>query len=152
MILCEPPQSSSVGAREGCAWGRRALRIPRDLVPDLVPKYMVTVGTRWDLLGLAAAPLCQRVPTSPNSHKHNQDSNSLGGTRLLQARGLSGPISSVKSGHNCLRAGSGCGGKPQLRGHADALLQHVSSPCCSKAAATIAQLGGSPVCGVCAAG
>lgn len=50
-------------------------------MPDLVPKYLVTVGTRWYLLGLAVAPLYQRVPTSPNSHKHNQDSNSLGGTK-----------------------------------------------------------------------
>jgi hypothetical protein len=58
---------------------RGGCRAP-DLVPDLVPKYMVTVGTRWYLLGLAAAPLYQRVPTSPNSHKHFQDSNSLGGT------------------------------------------------------------------------
>jgi len=49
------------------------------LVPDLVPKYMVTVGTRWYLLGLAAAPPYQRVPIVTNSH--NQDSNSLGGTR-----------------------------------------------------------------------
>jgi len=32
---------------------------PLDLVPDLVPKYLVTVGTRWYLLGLAAAPLYQ---------------------------------------------------------------------------------------------
>lgn len=56
-------------------------------MPDLVPKYMVTVGTRWYLLGLAAAPLYQRVPTSPNSHKHNQDSNSLGGTIDLQLSG-----------------------------------------------------------------
>ncbi len=53
-----------------------------DLVPDLVPKYMVTVDTRWYLLGLAAAPLYQRVPTSPNSHKHFQDSNSLGAPHL----------------------------------------------------------------------
>jgi hypothetical protein len=57
-----------------------------DLVPDLVPKYMVTVDTRWYLLGLAAAPLYQRVPTSPNSHKHFQDSNSLGGTIKPQVR------------------------------------------------------------------
>jgi len=58
-----------------------------DLVPDLVPKYMVTVGTRWDLLGLTAAPLYQRVPIVTNSHKHNQDSNSLGGTIKPQVRG-----------------------------------------------------------------
>jgi hypothetical protein len=56
------------------------IRAP-DLVPDLSPKYMGTVGTRWYLLGLAAAPLYQRVPTVTNSHKHNQDSNSLGGTK-----------------------------------------------------------------------
>jgi len=55
-------------------------------VPDLVPKYMVTVGTRWYLLGLTAAPLYQRVPTVTNSHKHNQDSNSLGGTKETAAR------------------------------------------------------------------
>jgi len=30
--------------------------------PGLVPKYMVTVGTRWYLLGLTAAPPYQRVP------------------------------------------------------------------------------------------
>ena len=86
-----------------------------DLVPDLVPKYMVTVGTRWYLLGLAAALPYQRVPTSPNSHKHNQDSNSLGGTIKPQVRSLSGPISRVKSGHKCLAAQSGCGVKAQLR-------------------------------------
>ncbi|MDZ4178701.1 MAG: hypothetical protein U1E29_05660, partial [Coriobacteriia bacterium] len=66
--------------------------------PDLVPKYMVTVGTRWYLLGLAAAPLYQRVPSSPNSHKHNQDSNSLGGTTFPQATGLKFPVACVKSG------------------------------------------------------
>jgi len=65
--------------RSNAARGRA--RGPPDLVPDLVPKYMVTVGTRWDLLGLTAALPYQRVPTSPNSHKHNQDSNSLGGTK-----------------------------------------------------------------------
>jgi len=43
-----------------------AAAAPPDLSPDLSPKYMVTVGTRWYLLGLAAAPLDQRVPTSPN--------------------------------------------------------------------------------------
>ena len=69
-----------------------------DLVPDLVPKYMVTVGTRWYPLGLAAAPLYQRVPTSPNSHKHNQDSNSLGGTKFSQVRGLKFPVACLKSG------------------------------------------------------
>jgi hypothetical protein len=53
---------------------------------------MVTVGTRWYLLGLAAAPLYQRVPTSPNSHKHFQDSNSLGGTIKPQVRGLKFPV------------------------------------------------------------
>jgi hypothetical protein len=37
-----------------------------DLVPDLVPVYMVTVGTRWYLLGLTAAQQYQRAPTSPN--------------------------------------------------------------------------------------
>ena len=40
-----------------------------DLVPDLVPKYLVTVGTRWYLLGLAAAPLYQRVPTRAMSRQ-----------------------------------------------------------------------------------
>jgi transposase InsO family protein len=62
---------------------------PSDLLPDLLPKYLVTVGTRWYLLGLAAALLYQRVPTGPNSHKHNQDSNSLGGTIKPQGKGLS---------------------------------------------------------------
>ena len=57
--------------------------VPSELLPDLLPKYLVLVGTRWDLLGLAAAPLYQRVPTSPNSHKHFRDSNSLGGTRFF---------------------------------------------------------------------
>ena len=71
-----------------------------DLVPDLVPKYMVTVSTRWDLLGLAAAPLYQRVPTSPNSHKHNQDSNSLGGTRFYVSRSVQ------TGGFTCLCEGS----------------------------------------------
>ena len=55
------------------------------LVPDLVPKYLVTVGTRWYLLGLAAALEYQRVPSSPNSHKHYRDSNSLGGTNRSAA-------------------------------------------------------------------
>jgi len=59
---------------------------------------MVTVGTRWYLLGLAAAPLYQRVPTSPNSHKHNQDSNSLGGTIKPQVKGLKFPVACLKSG------------------------------------------------------
>ena len=62
----------------------RSVRYPSDLSPDLSPKYLVTVGTRWCLLGLAAAPLYQ---TSPNSHKHNQDSNSLGGTTKPQVSG-----------------------------------------------------------------
>ena len=53
---------------------------------------MVTVGTRWYLLGLTAAPPYQRVPTSPNQHKHNQVSNSLGGTTKPQVRGLFRPI------------------------------------------------------------
>ena len=44
---------------------------PPDLLPDLLPKYMVIVGARWYLLGLAAALEYQRVPTSPNSHKVN---------------------------------------------------------------------------------
>ena len=65
-----------------------------DLVPDLVPKYMVTIGTRWYLLGLAAALLYHRVPIVTNSHKHNQDSNSLGGTTFSQVTDLSSPISS----------------------------------------------------------
>ena len=59
---------------------------------------MVTVGTRWYLLGLAAAPLYQRVPTSPNSHKHFQDSNSLGGTTFSQVRGLKFPVVCLESG------------------------------------------------------
>ena len=61
-----------------------------ELSPDLSPKYLVTVGTRWYLLGLAAAPLYQRVPTSPNSHKHYRDSNSLGGTRTHQRPAYAG--------------------------------------------------------------
>ena len=69
-----------------------------DLSPDLSPKYMVTVGTRWYLLGLAAAPLYQRVPTSPNSHKHFQDSNSLGGTTKPQVTGLKFPVVCLESG------------------------------------------------------
>ena len=85
---------------------RRPLSVPK-LLPDLLPKYLVTVGTRWYLLGLAAAPLYQRVPTSPNSHKHFQDSNSLGGTTKPQVRGLTSPISSAKSGYKCLRAEGG---------------------------------------------
>ena len=67
-------------------------------MPDLVPKYMVTVGTRWYLLGLTAAPLYQRVPTSPNSHKHFQDSNSLGGTTKPQVTGLKFPVVCLESG------------------------------------------------------
>jgi hypothetical protein len=61
-------------------WRGLTAEKPDDLLPDLVPKYMVTVGTRWYLLGLTAAPPYQRVPIVTNSHKHNQDSNSLGGT------------------------------------------------------------------------
>src|SRR5665648_744843 len=79
-VLCLPEAKSKPdGKRLGVAdtpW----LELCHDLVPDLVPKYLVTVGTRWYLLGVTAAPLYQRVPTSTNSHKHNQDSNSLGGT------------------------------------------------------------------------
>ena len=101
-----------------------------DLVPDLVPKYVVTVGTRWYLLGLAAAPLYQRVPTSPNSHKHNQDSNSLGGTIKPQVTGLSSPISSANSGYKCLWAEGGCEVKAQLRGGVDARAWLRSTPCC----------------------
>jgi len=71
-----------------------------DFVPDLVPKYMVTIGTRWYLLGLAAAPPYQRVPIVTNSHKHNQDSNSLGGTIEPQVRGLRFPVACLKSGDN----------------------------------------------------
>ena len=98
-----------------------------DPAPDLLPKYLVLVGTRWYLLGLAAAPLYQRVPTRPNSHKHFQDSNSLGGTRKPEVRGLSSPISSVKSGYKCLRAESGSGVKAQVRGCVDALMRPRSS-------------------------
>ena len=105
-----------------------------DLVPDLVPKYMVTIGTRWYLLGLAAAPLYQRVPTSPNSHKHNQDSNSLGGTTFSQVRGLSSPISSVNSGYKCLWAEGWRGVKAQLRGGVDAFMRPNSSPLCVESA------------------
>ena len=70
-----------------------------DLLPDLLPKYMVTVGTRWYLLGLAAAPLYQRVPIVTNSHKHNQDSNSLGGTIKPQVRGRVLPDFEREIGH-----------------------------------------------------
>jgi hypothetical protein len=101
-----------------------------DLSPDLSPKYMVLVGTRWYLLGLAAAPLYQRVPRSPNSHKHNQDSNSLGGTIKPQVTGLSSPISRVESGYKCLVAESECGVKAQLGGGVDAFVRPNSSPCC----------------------
>ena len=53
-----------------------------DLVPDLVPVYMVTVGTRWYILGRTAAQPYQLVPTSTNEHKHYYDSNFLGGTTI----------------------------------------------------------------------
>jgi hypothetical protein len=68
------------------------------LSPDLSPKYLVTVGTRWYLLGLTAALEYQRVPSSPNSHKHYRDSNSLGGTTFSQVRDLIVPESCSKSG------------------------------------------------------
>jgi hypothetical protein len=119
------------------------------LVPDLVPKYLVTVGTRWYLLGLAVAPLYQRVPTSPNSHKHFQDSNSLGGTIRPQVRGLSSPISSVKSGYKCLWAEGGCEVKAQLRGGVDASLQPNSSPLCPESASTELLPGLLPDCTGC---
>jgi len=67
------------------------------LVPDLVPVYMVTVGTRWYLLGRTAAQPYQLVPTSTNEHKHYYDSNSLGGTIKPQVRGLFWSISGAKS-------------------------------------------------------
>jgi hypothetical protein len=88
----------------------------------------VTVGTRWDLLGLAAAPLYQRVPTSPNSHKHFWDSNSLGGTTFSQVRGLSSPISRVKSGYTCLRAEGGGRANGQVRGGLDAFMRPNAVP------------------------
>ena len=78
---------------------RSARDYGHDLSPDLSPKYMVTVGTRWYLLGLTAAPLYQRVPMSPNSHKHNQDSNSLGGTTKPQVKDLKFPVACIKSGN-----------------------------------------------------
>jgi len=37
-----------------------------DLSPDLSPKYLVTVGTRWYLLGLTAALEYQQVPSNTN--------------------------------------------------------------------------------------
>ena len=103
-----------------------------ELLPDLLPKYMVLVGTRWYLLGLAAALEYQRVPSSPNSHKHYRDSNSLGGTTFSQVRGLSSPISSVRSGYKCLWAERGRGVKAQLRGGADAFMRPDNSPLCSQ--------------------
>ena len=105
-----------------------------DLVPDLVPKYMVTIGTLWDLLGLAAAPLYYRVPIVTHGHQHNQDSKSLGGTIYPQVTGLSGPISSVRSDHKCLWAGSGRGLYTQLRGRADAVTWPKSIPFCPEPA------------------
>jgi len=103
-------------------------------VPDLVPKYMVTVGTRWDLLGLAAAPLYQRVPIVTNSHKHNQDSNSLGGTTFPQVTGLSSPISSAKSGYKCLWDEGGRRVKAQLRWRVGAFMRPNRSPLCPESA------------------
>jgi len=110
------------------------LESPPDLSPDLSPKYLVTVGTRWYLLGLTAALEYQRVPSSPNSHKHYRDSNSLGGTIKPQVRGLSSPISSLNSGYKCLAAESGRGAKAQLRGCVDALMRPNSSPFCPESA------------------
>jgi len=87
-----------------------------DLLPDLLPKYLVLVGTRWYLLGLTAAPLYQRVPTRPNSHKHNQDSNSLGGTIKPQVRGLKFPVACLKSGiRSCRSEGYAEGRTPAQR-------------------------------------
>ncbi len=87
-----------------------------NLLPDLLPKYMVLVGTRWDLLGRTDS---SAVPTSTNSHQHNQDSNSLGGTKFPQVRGLCSPISSAKSGYECLVSesgrGQGCSSEAVLR-------------------------------------
>ena len=104
-------------------------RVP-ELLPDLLPKYLVIVGTRWYLLGLAAALEYQRVPASPNSHKHFRDSNSLGGTIRPQARGLSSPISRVKSGYKYLAAESGREVQAQLRGCGEGGLKPRCNPCC----------------------
>jgi hypothetical protein len=89
-----------------------------DLLPDLLPVYMVTVvlaGIYWDSPQLSCTNESQLA-------RALHDSNSLGGTIKPQVRGLCGPISSAKSGHKCTAAESGRGGKPQLRGCVDALV------------------------------
>jgi hypothetical protein len=104
-----------MGRAGRCGAGGKSADVVRsgavDLVPDLVPKYMVTVGTRWYLLGLAAAPPYQRVPIVTNSHKHNQDSNSLGGTIYPQVRDLRIPEACLKSGTKSCRSEGHAEGK-----------------------------------------
>jgi len=82
-------------------------------------------------LAIGRTPLQKKSSRRASRPSPIRDSNSLGGTIKPQVRGLSGPISSVKSGHKCLRDESGCAVKAQLRGGVDALLQLGSSPFCS---------------------
>ena len=98
---------------------------------------MVLVGTRWYLLGLAAAPLYQRVPTSPNSNKHNQDSNSLGGTMKPQVTGLKFPVACLKSGTKSCPSE----GKTEDKAAAQRPFRSIlvpKNPCCCESALDIA--------------
>ena len=103
--------------------------------PDFVARFVAQIhGTYWYSLVPIGTRRSSAVPTSTNSHKHNQDSNSLGGTKFPQARGLSSPISRVKSGYKCLWAESGSGAKPQLRGCGGGLNAAKSIPFCPESA------------------
>jgi len=98
-----------------------------DVSPDLSPKYMVLVGTRWYLLGRTAAPPYQRVPIVTNSHKHNQDSNSLGGTIKPQVRDLKFPFACLKSGTKSCRPERRAEGKAAAQGPFRSISFHLGA-------------------------
>src|SRR5450759_5745593 len=70
----------------GCAlapWGQRECGVAPICSPICSPNtwyLLVLVGTYWDE---PAGQPYQRVPIVTNSHQHNQDSNSLGGTNSV---------------------------------------------------------------------
>ncbi|GEM_PF-7024420 len=82
-------------------------RICRPICPQMP-------GDCWSSLVPIGTRRSSAIPTSPNSHKHIQDSNVLGGTIKPQVSGLSSPISSLRSGYKCLWTEGGCEVKVML--------------------------------------
>jgi hypothetical protein len=103
------------------------------IAPRFVARFVAQIhGDCWYSLVPIGTHRSSAVPTSPNSHKHNQDSNSLGGTTRPQVRGLKFPVSCMKSGDKSRPLEASPTTKPQLRVCFAPAQPPLSSPCCSR--------------------